>query len=99
VIALTRVLHEACLSEDLACSAPLDSGRSSTRLGGIEERVTSPPAPRRTSVGPRHDPLVALPLIYMFSTLLGAIVLRPTLRYVPRRAASEISGVRWREPT
>ena len=49
--------------------------------------------------GPRHDPLVALPLIYMFSTLLGAIVLRPTLRYVPRRAASEISGVRWREPT
>ena len=30
MVALTRVLHEACLSEDLACSAPVDSGRSST---------------------------------------------------------------------
>ena len=99
VVALTRVHHEACLSEDLACSAPLDSGRSSTRLGGIEERVTSPPAPRRTSAGPGRDPLVALRLIDMFSALLGAIVLRPTLRYLSRRAASEISGVRWREPT
>jgi hypothetical protein len=55
VLALTRVLHEACLSEDLACSAPLDSGRP-TPLGGIEERVPDPAPRGRPALPPASAP-------------------------------------------